>query len=171
MRISRLGIAAGCALISASALAQWHYPAAPTSDASDVWFGTRYQDPYRPLENLKDPKVAAWFKAEAQLTDSTIAKIPGRDALVREWLSMDRRTPPRYHEFKFEGGRLFYRKTLGGQNVGKLYVREGWAGSERLLFDPTTYKKAAGTTVSLFEPSFDGQYVVLGLAVQGGEWS
>jgi prolyl oligopeptidase len=171
MRISRLGITAGCLLISASALAQWHYPATPTSDASDVWFGTRYQDPYRPLENLQDPKIAAWFKAQAQLTDSTIARIPGRDALVHEWLSMDRRTPPRYHEFKFEGGRLFYRKSLGGENVGKLYVREGWAGAERLLFDPTAYKKAAGTTVSLFEPSFDGRYVVLGLAVQGGEWS
>ena len=165
------GITAGCALISATALAQWRYPAPPTSDASDVWYGTRYQDPYRPLENLKDPKVAAWFKTEAQLTDSTIAKIPGRDALVREWLSMDKRTPPRYQGFRFEGGRLFYRKTLGGENVGKLYVREGWAGSERLLFDPTTYKKGASTTVSLFEPSFDGQYVVLGLAAHGGEWS
>lgn len=171
MRISRLGTSVGCALMSASALAQWHYPAAPTSSASDVWYGTRYQDPYRPLEDLKDPKTAAWFKAEAQLTDRTIAKIPGRDALVREWLSMDKRTPPRYQEFKFEGGRLFYRKTLGGENVGKLYVREGWAGSERLLFDPTAYKQGAHTAVKLFEPSFDGQYVVLGLAAQGGEWS
>jgi prolyl oligopeptidase len=171
MRIPSFGITVGLALFSASSLAQWHYATPPTSSASDVWYGKRYEDPYRPLENLKDPKVAAWFKAEAQLTDSTIAKIPGRDALVREWLSMDSRTPPRYQEFQFEGGRLFYRKTLGGENVGKLYVREGWAGSERLLFDPTAYKKDAGTTVSLFVPSFDGQYVVLGLAVKGGEWS
>jgi prolyl oligopeptidase len=171
MRIPRIDITVGLALISASALAQWHYPTPPTSGASDVWFGKRYEDPYRPLENLKDPRIAAWFKAEAQLTDSTIAKIPGRDALVREWLSMDSRTPPRFQEFQFEGGRLFYRKTLGGENVGKLYVREGWTGSERLLFDPTAYKQGAGSTVSLFVPSFDGQYVVLGLAVKGGEWS
>jgi prolyl oligopeptidase len=171
MRIPSFGITVGLALFSASALAQWHYPTPPTSSAADVWYGKRYQDPYRPLENLKDPTVAAWFKAEAQLTDSTIATIPGRDALVREWLSMDGRTPPRYQGFQFEGGRLFYRKTLGGENVGKVYVREGWAGSERLLFDPTTYKKDAGATVSLFSPSFDGQYLVLGLAVKGGEWS
>jgi prolyl oligopeptidase len=171
MRIPRIDITVGLALISVSALAQWHYPTPPTSSASDVWYGKRFEDPYRPLENLKDPKVAAWFKAQAQLTDSTIAKIPGRDALVREWLSMDSRTPPRYQDFQFEGGRLFYRKTLGGENVGKLYVREGWAGSERLLFDPTAYKKDAGSTVSLFVPSFDGQYIVLGLAVKGGEWS
>jgi len=164
-------IAVGYLLLSSSALAQWRYPAPPTSGASDVWHGIRYEDPYRPLENLTDPEVAAWFKAEAELTDRTIAKIPGRDALVREWLSMDRRTPPRYRDFEFDGGRLFYRKTLGGENVGKLYVREGWDGNERLLFDPTTYKKSSGTTVSVFVPSFDGQYVVLGLAVKGGEWS
>ena len=164
-------IAVGYLLLSSSALAQWRYPAPPTSGASDVWHGIRYEDPYRPLENLTDPEVAAWFKAEAELTDRTIAKIPGRDALVREWLSMDRRTPPRYRDFEFDGGRLFYRKTLGGENVGKLYVREGWDGNERLLFDPTTYKKRSGTTVSVFVPSFDGQYVVLGLAVKGGEWS
>ncbi len=141
MSISTRVITVGCALLSASALAAWHYPTPPTSPESDVLFGRRYQDPYRPLENLKDPKVAAWFKAEADLADRTIGTIPGRDALVREWLAMDSRTPPRYKEFQFEGGRLFYRKTLGGENVGKLYVRDGWAGTERLLFDPTAYKK------------------------------
>lgn len=44
-------------------------------------------------------------------------------------------------------------------------------GNERLLFDPTTYTPASGTTLSFFAPSFDGQNVVLGLAVKGGEWS
>ena len=154
-----------------SAFAQWQYPKPPTSDAADVWHGRRYQDPYRPLENLQDPQVAGWFKAEAQFTDRTIAMIPGRDELVAEWLSMDRRTPPRYEDFQFEGGRLFYRKTLGGENFGKVYVRDGWDGAERLLFDPAAYKKGSGTMLSLFVPSFDGHYVVLGLAANGGEWS
>jgi prolyl oligopeptidase len=123
------------------------------------------------LENLADGNVAAWFKAQAELTDRTIARIPGRDALVREWLSMDGRTPPRYREFQLEGGRLFYRKTLGGENVGRLFVRDGWDGREQLLFDPDSYKKGTDTAIKLFVPSFDGKYVVLGLAAKGGEWS
>jgi prolyl oligopeptidase len=114
------------ALASVSAMAQWRYPLTPTSSDFDVWHGKRYDDPYRPLENLGDANVAAWFKAQSELTDRTIARIPGRDALVREWLAMDKRTPPRYREFQFEGGRLFYRKTLGGENLGRLFVREGW---------------------------------------------
>ena len=84
---------------------------------------------------------------------------------------MDKRTPPRYQEFRFEGGRLFYRKTMGGENVGRLFVREGWDGREQLLFDPNLYKKGTNTAIKLFVPSPDGKYVVLGLAAEGGEWS
>ena len=54
---------------------------------------------------------------------------------------MDKRAPPKYREFQFEGGRLFYRKTIGGEKVGKVFVREGWEGPERLLFDPAEYKE------------------------------
>ena len=166
----RTGVAV-LALVSVSAMAQWEYPPPPTSSDFDFWYGKRYEDPYRPLENLADRNVAAWFKAQAELTDRTIARIPSRDALVREWLAMDQRTPPRYREFQFEGGRLFYRKTLGGENVGRLFVREGWDGREQLLFDPNLYKKGTDTAVKLFVPSLDGKYVVLGLAAKGGEWS
>jgi prolyl oligopeptidase len=70
-----------------------------------------------------------------------------------------------------EGGRLFYRKTVGGENVGKLYFREGWGGPEQLLFDPNSYKKGSDTAMTLFVPSIDGKHVVLGLAAKGGEWS
>lgn len=168
---SARGSVAVLALLSLGALAQSKYPSSPTSSAFDVWHGKRYQDPYRPLENLSDGQVAAWFKAQAELTDQTIARIPGRDALVREWLAMDKRTPPRYRDFELEAGRLFYRKTLGGENVGRLFVREGWDGRERLLFDPELYKQGAHTAIKLFVPSLDGKYVVLGLAAQGAEWS
>jgi len=173
-RLASLSVRAGVltlALASAAAMAQWKYPPAPTSSAFDVWHGKRYEDPYRPLEDLADKRISTWFKAESDLADRTIARIPGRDALVREWLAMDKRTPPRYRDFQFEAGRLFYRKTLGGENVGKVFVRQGWDGAERLLFDPGEYKKGSGTAVKLFAPSLDGKYVALGLAAKGGEWS
>lgn len=157
------------AMISTGAMAQWSYPSTPTSNDADIWYGKRYPDPYRPLEKLADPKIAAWFRAQAELTNQTLTQLPGRDALVREWLSMDTRTPPRYREFQFDGGRLFYRKTLGGENVGRLYVREGWDGPERLLFDPSSYKKGSNTALRMFAPSWDGKHVLLGLAAQGGE--
>jgi prolyl oligopeptidase len=159
------------AICTAAATTQWTYPPTPTSNAVDTWHGKRYEDPYRPLENTADKNIAAWYREQAKLTDETIARIPGRDALVNEWLSMDKRTPARYRDFQLEAGRLFYRKTLGGENLGKIYFREGWDGQEQLLFDPNTYHKGTDTAVKVFVPSFDGKYLVLGLAAKGGEWS
>ena len=114
---------------------------------SDTYFGKTYEDPYRWLENLKDTDVEAWFKAQAELTDGLLAKIPGRDALVQEWLALDKLKPAAYSDIQYEHGRVFYKKTLGGENVGKLYFRQGWNGAEKLLFDPARYKAGVITTI------------------------
>ena len=151
--------------------AQWNYPPTKTMDVTDTYFGTTYHDPYRWLENLKDPEVEAWFKAQAKLTDDTLAKIPARDALVKEWVALDKLRPAAYTDINYEHGRVFYKKTLGGENVGKLYLREGWDGAEKLLFDPNTYKAGVTTTINSTVPSWDGKYIALGLTSGGAEWS
>jgi prolyl oligopeptidase len=110
------------------AQSQWQYPATKTVDAEDTYFGKTYKDPYRWLEDLKDKDVEAWFKAQANLTDGLLAKIPGRDALVEEWMALDKLKPASYSAISYENGRVFYKKTLGGENVGKLYFRRGWDG-------------------------------------------
>ena len=151
--------------------AQWIYPPTKTVDVSDTYFGKTYSDPYRWLEDLKDTNVYGWFKAQATLTDDTIAKIPARDALVQEWLALDKLKPATYDGIDYENGRVFYKKTLGGENVGKLYWREGWDGAEKLLFDPNTYKPGVVTTVQGVSPSWDGKYIAMTLSSGGAEWS
>src|SRR4051812_14145648 len=76
--------------------AQWQYPATRIVDAEDTYFGKSYKDPYRWLENLTDKDVEGWFKAQAQLTDGLLAKIPGREALVDEWMALDKLKPASY---------------------------------------------------------------------------
>jgi prolyl oligopeptidase len=152
------------------------YPATRTAEASDTYFGKTYADPYRWLEDLKNKDVEGWFKAQATLTDDVLARIPARDALANEWMELDKLRPARYSEFEFENGRVFYRKTLGGENVGKLYYRDGWTGEEHLLFDPASVKPKGAkagdvATVVGFVPSPDGHYVVLGLSAAGAEYS
>ena len=158
-------------LASSVAFAQPTYPVTRTVDASDKYFGKVYKDPYRWLEQLKDKDVEAWFKANAELTDGLLAKLPGRDALVTEWTALDKLDPAKYSGIQVEGGRTFYKKTLGGENVGRLFVREGWTGKEKLLFDPSTYKAGVTTTINSAVPSWDGKYVVLGLTSGGAEFS
>ena len=153
------------------AYARWDYPATRTVEASDTYFGQTYKDPYRWLENLKDKEVEAWFKAQADLTDRLLAKIPARDALAEEWMALDKLKPASYTSITYENGRVFYKKTVGGENVGKLFFRKGWNGKEILLFDPGPYKAGVTTTIQSFLPSWNGRYVVLGLAAGGAEYS
>jgi prolyl oligopeptidase len=163
-------------LLASPSWAQWHYPATKTVDVSDTYFGKTYKDPYRWLENLKDAAVETWFKAQATLTDELLAKIPARDKLAEEWLALDKKQPAIYDAIRYESGRVFYKKTLGGENIGKLYYRQGWKGGESLLFDPKDFtpkvaKPGAVTTIQRIVPSPDGRYVALGFSAAGAEYS
>lgn len=86
-------------------------------------------------------------------------------------MALDKLKPATYSAITYEHGRVFYKKTLGGENVGKLYFREGWNGAEKLLFDPATYKAGVTTTIQSIVPSWDGKYVAMGFSSGGAEWS
>ncbi len=163
-------------LATTPAFAQWNYPKTKTVDAADTYFGKVYKDPYRWLESLKDQAVETWFKAQGALTDDLLAKIPAREALAQEWMNLDKLRPARYSAIDYEQGRVFYKKTLGGENIGKLYYRQGWKGAEKLLFDPKTFKPKGAkdsdvTTIQGITPSPDGRYVALGFSASGAEYS
>lgn len=91
MNKSILCLATG--LLWSSSQAQWSYAPTKTVAASDTYFGKTYSDPYRWLENLQDKEVEAWFKAQAELTDNLLRKIPSRDLLAQEWMALDKIKP------------------------------------------------------------------------------
>ncbi len=162
--MNRILTIVGVLALFAQTMSQWTYPITRTVDVSDTYFGKTYRDPYRWLENLKDKDVEAWFKAQADLTDGLLTRIPARDALAKEWMALDKLTPASYREITYESGRVFYKKTLGGENIGKLYYRDGWKGAEHLLFDPSGISpKGANSgdvaTIVSYLPSPDGQHV------------
>src|SRR5437868_3435367 len=163
-------------LLIATPPPQFVYPPTKTVEAADTWFGKTYKAPYRWLEDLKAPPVEQWFKSQATLTDGLLGRIPARDALADEWTRLDKLQPARYRAIAVESGRVFYKKTLGGENVGKLYYREGWTGEEQLLFDPQTATPAGAkpgevTTFKSLFPSPDGRHVLVALQASGAEWS
>ena len=59
---------------------------------------------------------------------------------------------------------MFYKKTLGGENVGKLYYRDGWRGAETALVrsgwrsSPTGAKPGDVATIGSYAPSPDGRH-------------
>lgn len=150
-------------------VAQWKYPATKTVDSSDTYFGVTYNDPYRWLEYIKQPEVETWFKQQSDYTNSVLNKLNGRDELISEWKKLDKLQPARISGRIYENGRIFYRKTMPGEAVSKLYYRQGMNGKEQLLFDPITYIQNKTLSIQGAQPSYDGKKIAIAYAEQGAE--
>ena len=74
------------------------------------------------------------MKAQADYTTDYLAKLPGRDELVKRIESLDNAST-RVSGVGLCGGRYFYTKLTPADQTPKLYVRDGLTGEERLLAD------------------------------------
>lgn len=147
-------------------------PAAPVRPITNVYFGVKVADPYRYLENLKDPEVAAWFKAQNDYTRAVLDRIPGRAALLARIKTLDESATARVTDLRrLPGDLYFYQKRLATEDVPKIYVRNGLNGPERLLVDPAKFAGAGEPhySISYYAPSFDGRYVSFGVSKAGSE--
>jgi prolyl oligopeptidase len=147
-------------------------PVAAVKPVTDTYFDTPVVDNYRYLENLKDPEVQAWMKAQSDYTKAYLAKIPGRETLlarIHELSNVDTRRGG----FLQRGKRYFYQVTEPGAEQPKLVYRDGLNGDEHLLLDPSTLGAGTSTHYALdyYEPSWDGKSVALGLSAGGSEQS
>ena len=151
--------------------AQLQYPDTPKIEVNDTLWGTIYKDNYRWLENMKDPKVITWFKEQAQLTDSVMNTISGRDELIVEWRKLDGLQPPIYFSEVEENGRFFFQKRNPGEKVSKVYYREKINGEDQLLFDPLTFISGKILSVESINPSYDGKKLLIAYSELGAEVS
>ncbi len=159
------------AFTTISSYAQLNYPATKTTDSSSTYWGVTYKDPYRWLENLKSPEVDKWFKDQSTLTNSVLDSLNGRDELIAEYRKLNKLQPERIKFPCFEGGRLFYCKIIPGDNVAKMYYREGMNGKETMLFNPTTYIKDTTLSILSILPSYDGKKIAIHYSANGAELS
>ena len=169
----RLAPAAGTLLLVASALAAAppKPPVAAARDATDTYFGLAVADPYRYMENMKDPEVVAWMKAQADYANALLKSIPGRDALYNEIVQRGDAVSARVFDVQVVGSKFYYQKRLANENIPKLYVRDGLRGRERLLVDPEKVKAAEGkhSALDYYAPSPDNKYLAYGISPGGSE--
>ncbi len=151
-------------------------PMAAVRPVTDAYFGTKVVDNYRYFEDLKNPEVQQWMKAQADYTHAVLSALPGRDALLARLRQLDSAQRAVVVNFwRRPGDRYFYLKRLAGENVTKLYERDGLDGRERLLVDPTTISLAPSnrgrgpTTIEVVTISDDSRYVALGITPGGAE--
>jgi len=159
---------------TASAPSALSPPVAPVRTVVDDYFGVKVADPYRYMENLKDPEVEAWFKAQNDFTHATLDRIPGRGKLLTRIHELDQ-SVPQVGATQLPGDLYIIFKRQPNEDVWKIYLRNGLNGSDRLLVDPekiklTTEDQAKGkndyTSVAV---SPDGKLLVIGIIPGGSE--
>src|SRR3954469_5844096 len=107
LRIPRPFPASLGALAAAAAFAQ--APVAPVRNVPETMHGTQVNDPYRYMEDLKDPAVQAWMKGQGAAAGSTLDRIEGRVQLQERIAEIQRSLgDSRRHLVRTSGGGLFY---------------------------------------------------------------
>src|SRR5208283_457302 len=104
-------------------------PVAPVREVTDSYFGTTMVDPYRYMENLKDPEVAGWMKAQADYTRNVLDLIPQRAEVLKEIETYGDAAPARVSGVQINAGYTYYEKRKANENIGKVYVRRGFGGN------------------------------------------
>jgi len=143
-------------------------PNTPTHEVMTTYFGTKINDFYRWLENLKSPEVSAWMKAQNDYTRAVLDRIPGRDKL-RERIAQLDNAETQVDSLQSFGGRWFYLKRMPRDDNRKLYVRSA-SGSERLLIDPETLTaNGVHYSIDYYQASPNGKLVAVGISPGGSE--
>src|SRR3989454_12174927 len=147
-------------------------PVAPIRAVTDDYYGTTVVDPYRYMEDLQNPEVQAWLKAQNDYTRAALARIPGRNDLLARIRRLDEAATARVFDVRrLPGGRYVYQKRLATEDVAKLYMRDGLTGEEKLLVDPVKLGAPgdAAHVINYYGVSFDGSYVAYGASPGGSE--
>ncbi|MDB4871800.1 MAG: hypothetical protein JWL97_2804 [Gemmatimonadales bacterium] len=147
-------------------------PAAPTRVVVDEYYGNKIEDPYRYMEDLQSPEVQAWFKGQNDYTRSVLARIPGRDDLLKRIRQLDEGAIARVYDIRrLPAERYFYQKRLASEDMAKLYVRDGLGGPEKVVADPVkiTPSGSPSFVLNYYTPSFDGSRIAYGASPGGSE--
>ena len=131
-------------------------------------------DPYRYMENLKDPEVQSWMKAQNDYTRALLAGIPGRSQLLARVRELDQ-SVSQVSAWRLSGNLFVIMKQLPSEDVRRLYLRRGLAGEDKLLVDPEKVTLAPAdqgkgkNVIDGGAVSNNGEYLAVGVEPGGDE--
>jgi prolyl oligopeptidase len=147
---------------------------APVKPVTDDYYGTKVADPYRYMENLQDAEVQAWMKAQNDHTRAALASLPGRAQLLARIGELDQ-SVPQVGARRLPGDLDLIWKQLPGEDVAKLYLRQGLSGEDKLLVDPEKVTLAPAdqgkgkNSIYGFAASNNAECIAVGIVPGGDE--
>ncbi len=144
----------------------------PAKNVVDTYWGTPVDDPYRFLEDTKDPLVQSWMKGQADATEAILAKLPVRTELRARLAEIEAAVPANINSVRRtrEGVYFALRRNVE-DNQFKLVRRDGVDGKDVVLVDPDVLAKTTGTAHAIGEYSIspDGKLVAYTVSSGGAE--
>lgn len=145
------------------------YPVAARGTHTDDYFGTSVPDPYRWMEDVESPEVAAWVEAENALAQPFLESLPSH-----EWITNRLTELWNYERFGVpfkEGGLYFFSRNDGLQNQDVIYVTERLDAEPRILLDPNGFSEDATVALAGMSVSPDGRHVAYATSDGGTDWN
>src|SRR6202011_5083251 len=144
-------------------------PVARIDVVHDTYFGESLSDPYRWMENDKDPEWLPFLKGQNAHARAVLDALPTRAALLKRVQQLSGDTVATSRVQRAGGLTFIQQRPLGADNF-KLFVRQGESGADRVLVDPTAMSSAKShVSLDWWRASPDGKYVVYGLSKDGSE--
>lgn len=144
------------------------YPETRTVDVVDTLWGTEVADPYRWLEDDRDPEVVEWVGAQAATARTFLDGLPERDALRARCEELFNH--PRVGIPRRIGEKVFLTRNDGLQNQSVIFVKDSEEAEERVFLDPNALSEDGTVTANLSGASPDGRYVVEVRNAAGSDW-
>lgn len=141
-------------------------PATPVRPVEEIIHGVSVTDPYRWLEDSRDPEVVAWTEQQSNRTRNYLASLSTRAALSRQYEALERCLITQTVEVAEGDVRFVWEKRADDEHY-RLLVQVTPGDALRLLLDPNQWKE--GSTLEFAAPSRDGAYVAYGMARGGDE--
>ena len=147
-------------------------PPPATQNVETTYWDQKVDDPYRFFEEVKDPAVQSWMKAQAEAATAILARIPGRDPLLARIKEIESKASGlTMGATRVSSGRYFFLKRDPGDNQFRLVYRDTAKGADRLIVDPEALSKATGKPHAIldFAPSPDGRRIAYAMQAGGDE--
>jgi prolyl oligopeptidase len=143
-------------------------PVARVDVAHDTYFGETLSDPYRWMENDKDPEWLPFLKGQNEHARAVLDALPDRLGLLKRIQELSGETTAT-SRVQRAGGLIFFAQRPVGADNYQLFVREG-SGPDRVLVDPTLVSNAKShVSLDWWRASPDGKYVAYGVSKDGSE--
>jgi prolyl oligopeptidase len=147
------------------------YPEAARKPVIDEYHGIPIEDPYRWLEESKDPDVQKWTEAQTRLMRETLDALPQRPAFYEQFKKLYSEASPEYHFLKVRPGRTFAIKKQPPLQQPLLVTLASIDDlqSEKVILDPNHLDPSGKTAIDFYVPSLDGEKVAISISRDGSE--